>query len=93
MAVAPKASISGYTSIQSHHWPVLFLVLIVGVATKELFHSDREWLLVLDDGDNFIHNRHIHGLSKTNVEWALRDGTMLGEKWYTYLRNFVLVNV
>jgi hypothetical protein len=61
-----------------HRWPVLCLALVVGLATQELSHPDRQWLLVLDDGDNFIHNTHVHGLTRANVEWALRDGAVLG---------------
>ena len=62
----------------SHVLPLCVVILAVTVTFLELLSPERRWLYVLDDGDNFINNPYVLGLSRENVEWAFRDGALLG---------------
>jgi len=57
---------------------ILFLCGIISLSFRDLLSDNRHWLLVLDDGDNFIKNPHVLGLSWKNIVWAFNDGAVLG---------------
>ena len=64
--------------------PYIILAFTVFLSFEDLLSSQRSWLLVLDDGDNFLNNRWPDGrhrlryLNRESLKWAWTDGTLLG---------------